>query len=451
MTDLPAAASPVDPSSTAEDSASAVGSGWTVSTWPAALIVGACSTGIAWLRMPVDVSGQLYAEDGRTFFGDWFTHGGWSLLIEPYAGYQHLVPRVTSWMIRTVFPVEWWATATNLAACSIVGAVAGLVFFFSRDVTSFWPARVALGLLTAVAPIVGFEALGNLANLHWFLLYLSVWVLLATPRSMVGAWAMGVVALLCTATEPQCAMFLPLAVWAVFRSRRSWPVVLCWTVGVVAQVATTLIAPRAIAVDYPPLLSTVEGYVLNVGMTLGSISPDILGLVLVRTSWWIGSIGVLLVLASAVLGAVWGECRERVAILALLYGSIVSWTASFVLGANPNFFYSEMTPEQLGEPLLIRWGTAAGLMLGATLFVAGGVAARRRPEWRRGAFAAIGLIVIVMAANLAGAEPAAPDSWGTSVDESAATCSDNPDAVIDVTTPPGPEWAVPLPCSVLEE
>ena len=230
--------------------------------------------------MPAGVAGQLYAEDGRTFFGDWFTHGGWSLLIEPYAGYQHLVPRVTSWTIMSVFPAQWWATATNLAACSIVGAVAGLVFFFSRDVTSFWPSRVALGLLTAVAPIVGFEALGNLANLHWFLLYLSIWVLLATPRSVIGAWGMGVVALLCTATEPQCAMFLPLAVWAVVRSRRSRPVVLCWTVGVVAQVVTTLIAPREIADHYPPLLSTVEGYVLNVGMTLGSINPGILGPVL---------------------------------------------------------------------------------------------------------------------------------------------------------------------------
>jgi len=451
MADLPAAAPAADHSSADGVSTSMAGSGWTVSTWPAALIVGVCSTAIAWMRMPAGVAGQLYAEDGRTFFGDWFTHGGWSLLIEPYAGYQHLVPRVTSWTIMSVFPAQWWATATNLAACSIVGAVAGLVFFFSRDVTSFWPSRVALGLLTAVAPIVGFEALGNLANLHWFLLYLSIWVLLAIPRSVIGAWGMGAVALLCTATEPQCAMFLPLAVWAVVRSRRSRPVVLCWTVGVVAQVVTTLIAPREIADHYPPLLSTVEGYVLNVGMTLGSLHPGVLGPVLARTSWWIGSIGVLLVFAVAVLGAVWGERRERVAITALLYGSIVSWTASFVLGANPIFFYSEMTPEQLGEPLLIRWGTAAGLMLGATLFVAIGVVARRRPDRRRGAFAAIGLIVIVMAANLVWTEPAASDDWERSVDEAAATCTDNPDAVRDVATPPGPDWVVPLPCSVLKE
>ena len=190
MADLAAAAPTADHSSADGVSTSTAGSGWTISTWPAALIVGVCSTAIAWMRMPAGVAGQLYAEDG-------------------------------------------------------------LVFFFSRDVTSFWPSRVALGPLTAVAPIVAFEALGNLANLHWFLLYMSIWVLLATPRSVVGAWGMGVVALLCTATEPQCAMVLPLAVWAVVRSRRSRPVVLCWTVGVVAQVVTTLIAPREIARSLP--------------------------------------------------------------------------------------------------------------------------------------------------------------------------------------------------------
>ena len=374
MADLPAAAPAADHSSADGVSASTAGSGWTVSTWPAALIVGVCSTAIAWMRMPAGVAGQLYAEDGRTFFGDWFTHGGWSLLIEPYAGYQHLVPRVTSWTIMSVFPAQWWATATNLAACSIVGAVAGLVFFFSRDVTSFWPSRVALGLLTAVAPIVGFEALGNLANLHWFLLYLSIWVLLAIPRSVIGAWGMGAVALLCTATEPQCAMFLPLAVWAVVRSRRSRPVVLCWTVGVVAQVVDNADRTARDCRSLPASALHRRGLrpqrrndtrfapSRRPGPGPGRGRPG--GSARSVCCWFS---------RSAVLGAVWGERRERVAITALLYGSIVSWTASFVLGANPIFFYSDMTPEQLGEPLLIRWGTAAGLMLGATLFVAIGV------------------------------------------------------------------------------
>jgi hypothetical protein len=61
------------------------------------------------------------------------------------------------------------------------------------------------------------------------------------------------------------------------------------------------------------------------------------------------------------------------------------------------------------------------------------------------------LIVIVMAANLVWTEHAASDNWATSVDEAAATCTDNPDAVRDVATPPGPDWVVPLPCSVLKE
>jgi hypothetical protein len=32
-----------------------------------------------------------------------------------------------------------------------------------------------------------------------------------------------------------------------------------------------------------------------------------------------------------------------VAITALLYGSAISWTASYILGSDPDYFYSEMT------------------------------------------------------------------------------------------------------------
>ncbi|MGS0687135.1 hypothetical protein ACVBEQ_18650 [Nakamurella sp. GG22] len=401
---------------------------------------------IAWFRMPGSVLGQLYAEDGRTFFGDWLTHGGWSLWIEPYAGYQHLVPRGIAWFTMTFLPVTWWATAVNLLTCLVAGAVAGLVFVFSRDVVVFLPSRMAIGLVAVLTPVVGVEAVGNLANLHWFLLYLGLWVLLTSPRSALGAVGMSVVALLCTATEPQCAMFLPVAVWKLIESRRNLPVVIAWLIGVIAQVMTTLVSPRAVATDYPPIASTIEGYVLNVGMSLATNRTARLGAVLRDIGWWVGFVGVAIILGFAVYGFARGRLNAKVALGALLFGSAVSWTASFVLGSNPAFFYSEMTPERLADPPLVRWATAASIMLVATIPVTVGILADRSTRWRAPGLGIIVVLLAVMAFSIRSTNPVNSIDWESTVDGSSAVCALSPDAVVKVTTPPDPTWVVQVPC-----
>src|SRR6476469_10199152 len=106
--------------------------------WPGALAVGAVGAIVACIRMPTAVAGWLYAEDGRTFIGDWLgtnepIKGDLSLLWMPYAGYQHLIPRLASGVITALVPPAGWALAVNAIACMVVGSVAGLVFVFSRD------------------------------------------------------------------------------------------------------------------------------------------------------------------------------------------------------------------------------------------------------------------------------------------------------------------------------
>ncbi len=412
-----------------------------------ALSVAVVGAVLAWVRMPGQVAGQLYAEDGRTFVGDWLTHGGWSLWIEPYAGYQHLVPRGIAWFTMTFLPVTWWATAVNVLACLVVGAVAGLVFVFSRDVVGFLPARIALGLVAVLTPIAGAEALGNLANLHWFLLYLGLWVLLTSPRSAWGAVGMSLVALLCTATEPQCAMFLPVAIWKLIESRRNLAVVIGWLLGVLGQVVTTLVAPRTVATDHPPIASTIEGYVLNVGMSLGTNRPLLLGAVLREIGWWVGFVGVAVIVGFAVFGIVRGPLNAKVALGALLFGSLLSWTASFVLGSNPDFFYSEMTPERLANPPLVRWATTASIMLVATIPVTVGILADRSTRWRIPGLAIIVVLLAIMAVSVRTVDPVNPVDWESTVDGSSAVCALTPDAVVKVATPPGPGWVVRVPCS----
>jgi hypothetical protein len=432
-------------------SAAAPQQGMAHRTWPWALLLGLIGAAIAWVRMPGRVAGQLYAEDGRTFIGDWLTHGGWSLWIEPYAGYQHFLPRTIAWFTTTLLPVSWWAAAVNVAACLVVGAVVGLVFVFSRDVVTFVPARVTLALLVVLTPVVGFEALGNLANLHWFLLYLSLWVVLATPRSTAGAVAMAFVALLCTATEPQCAIFLPLVIWRVIQSRRTWVVAAGWLIGVAAQVATTLIAPRAVATDYPPAVSTLEGYVLNVGMTLGSNRADVLGWVLRNIGWWVGFLGVAVIVGIAVLGMVRSGLNAAVAIAALLYGSVVSWTASFVLGSNPDYFYSDMTIEQIGNLPLLRWATAASMMLAATIPVTIGGLIDRYERWKAAGGGLLAVLLVIMSISVRTTDAVEPSSWELTAEQAEAQCALEPDAVIRLATPPDPTWVVSVPCSLISD
>jgi hypothetical protein len=414
------------------------------------LVLAAVASVLAWLRMPLNTLGQLYAEDGEYFVGDWLSRGDVSLLWAPYAGYQHLLPRLASGLIVWLVPVSGWALAANLLVCLTVGCAAGVTYLCSRDVVAYRPARIALGLIIVVVPIAGQETLGNLANLHWFLLYLMVWVLLAVPRSTVGAWGLAAAALACTATEPQTLIFLPLAGWALIRNRRVWPVTLGFLLGVAAQLGTFVVAPRGVATDYPPIASTVQGYVLNVGMTLGSWRPGWLGRVLTGLGWWPGFLWVALILAVAVVGVVLGAPPARVAILALVYGSVVSWTASFVLGSNPAFFYSEYSAEQLALPLLVRWATAASMFLVAAVPITIGVLDARYPAVRTPAAASIYLLLTIMvlggiAGQLSQRPPLQPD-WSTAIQAARESCADRPADVAVLTTTPSADWTVPVPC-----
>jgi hypothetical protein len=257
------------------------------------------------------------------------------------------------------------------------------------------------------------------------------------------------------ATEPQCAIFLPLAIWRFVASPRTRPVILCWLLGVVAQVVTAIEAPRAIGSDIPPIGSTIEGYVLNVGMTLATTHIPWLGMVLVRIGWWIGFVGVAAILAVAAVGIVKGSLMAKVAIGALLYGSVVSWTASFVLGRNPAFFYSEMDVVQLGSPLLARWGTAASMLLAATIPVTVAVMVQRYPRWRVAWLALLAVLALALILNLVVARPdRESQTWQHEVDDATTTCVSIPGGEVVLPTPPDaspgdPGWRVDLSCSRL--
>ncbi|MFZ1286780.1 MAG: hypothetical protein WAR57_07060 [Candidatus Phosphoribacter sp.] len=406
--------------------------------WRLALLTGVIGSVVAWLRMPALVAGDLYAEDGPEFVGR--SSDGSAGFLTPYAGYQHLLPRLLSTIISATTPVERWAMAVNAAACLTVGAVAGLVVIYSRDVVGWWATRMALGLAAPMIPIAALEPLGNFANLHWFMLYLMIWALIATPRSALGTWSTALLALLCSLTEIQCALLLPVVVWRCLRSSRSFlPIAVGWLAGVVAQVLTFSLATREMLTVAPPsLASTVEGYILNTSISWLSVRPGVLTWLVENTGLWVGVMLLISVMALASTAATIGHWTARFAILTLLYGSIVSWVTSFVLGRNPVFYYSELNADALAPPPLVRWGTAASIALVATVPISLELLVRKWPRFRSAARTCLLVLITLLATGATFGLPPKDGGWAMRSAEARRFCAPHRQThVVEVAVPPG--------------
>ena len=413
-------------------------------------VLGIVAAALAWTRVSAGQNDKLYAEDGTLFVRDWMLGGHLSLMWQPYAGYLHVIPRGVGWFVTAVVPVAWWGYAVSVIACGLVGAVAALVFLYSADIVAYYPARIALGLITVLIPIAGIEPLGNLANVHWFLLYLMPWLLMATPRSRPGLIVATALALVATLTEPQCLIFAPLALWRFLTAPAVRPVQLGWAVGIAGQAVSYLISPRPHIPGRPPVMSILDGYVLNVGLPIITSRAHLFGATLVRWGWWIGFAWLAGLLAFAGVGFLFARTPARVMLVALVLGSAASWGLSYVVNNVADLYYSLWTADRLADPTLMRWGTAASMMLAATIPITVGVLVERFPTWWPAATAALTLFVGVMAADLTHRVPVDGSTWSSQISAAQPACSQAPDSNIILHIQPYPEWVLDMPCSLIE-
>lgn len=97
-----------------------------------AVLVGLVVAVVGWRRLGPVAARTVWAEDGGVFLRERVADGPWDLL-QPYAGYLHLVPRIVvdaAWAL----PVERYALALSLGSCCVVGVAAALVFVLARQV-----------------------------------------------------------------------------------------------------------------------------------------------------------------------------------------------------------------------------------------------------------------------------------------------------------------------------
>jgi hypothetical protein len=420
-----------------------VRAGWPrAALWSAAFVV---LTALEWLRMPGSVRDTLYAEDGRNFVSDWLTRPSWSLPFQPYVGYLHVVPRLGAW-IATRFPPGSWAVLANLFACAVVAGVCLLTFGVCGAVVRTWPARVALGLLPLLVPITRLEAVGSIANLHWYALYLTPWLLLARPRSRAAAVGLAVAAALGAASEPQVLLYLPLVIW-VFVRRRSWVVAAGWAAGLVGQAIAVLTAPVIRSSDLHDAGSSALGFTLNaVATTVLPRSPRWVPL-LERTGWTFPILATVVLLAAAGAAFRWGGPAVREAVVVVVAGSVACWCAAWFLNDHQAFLYADMPmPGQTSIPLL-RWGTGAALLITAVVpLLADALAGHGRVPRRIGT-AMVVVLLLGMAVWFDRADMLRGDlQWPATLDQARQECAaPGAPAVVEIPENPG-GWTMRVGC-----
>ncbi|MFJ4222087.1 hypothetical protein [Curtobacterium luteum] len=439
-------------------------------------LVGVVVTLVGWWRLGPVAARTVWAEDGGVFWRDRAADGPLDLL-EPYAGYLHLLPRLLV-DVAWVFPVAHYAVVLSLGSCLVVGGAAALVSVLARDVVRPWPLRALLAAVPALLPLAPVEIAGNAANLHWYLLALAPWVFAHRPRRRWSAVGLAAVAAAVTLTEPQTVLFLPLLLLAwvpegpVGGRRvglRPLPVTVVAVLGVAAQLAVSAVSPRRLDPGVASWRDVVAGWFLQpFGGLLHARVGDVVRAVLDH-GWAVVLVPAAAVGALLVAAVVVGPWRARVLVVALTVGSVVVWAgALWVNGADRP--WSGPAPGMVDAPPL-RYGAASGLLLLSAVATAAGVlvtwgGARRPVATRPGgavrlAGTALGwcAVAVVVGSAVAGTAPVVLDhepqpsrradgpEWAPQVVRAAASCRADPSlASVRVETAP---WGTRIDCARL--
>ncbi|MEV7988938.1 hypothetical protein [Micromonospora sp. NPDC085948] len=162
---------------------------------------------------------HMWAEDGRIFFDGAVAKSFPLVLVEPYGGYLHVLPRLST-ELATHLPIGWWAAVVAIAAAVVRAAVALLVFTAASGHLPSRRLRAVLAAAVVLLPAGNSEALNNLANLHWFVIFGAFWALLWRPTTRWQNGLSAVALLLAALTSPLGMLLVPLAAARLALPRR---------------------------------------------------------------------------------------------------------------------------------------------------------------------------------------------------------------------------------------
>ncbi|MBP2324935.1 hypothetical protein JOF56_005320 [Kibdelosporangium banguiense] len=231
---------------------------------------------------------RVWAEDGAVFLVDARTHGFGSLIAE-YSGYAHLVPRILA-LIGSWLPLAYYALFTVTVSAVVVGLLAWYVYASARHTTSSptWALIAALAL--ALAPAYRAEALGNLANLQWFLLPAAAWAVIDTRRTRIAP----LVILAAATTSPLTILLLPALLLTHGRTALRTPATLALAAGLGFQAVVRFAGIHSVANPAPRSPGVYPAMATEILESVGSTpwAPAIAGIILIvlcLAAWFVGA------------------------------------------------------------------------------------------------------------------------------------------------------------------
>ena len=330
---------------------------------------------ITWARLPAEHRRRPWAEDANVFLFDAVRHGPWNVVVEGYAGYQHLIPRLVIAANYPFFDIVRYPMLV-FAICSVLtGLAAAAVLWLARDLVPWLPARLTLATITVLLPLSAQETVGNLADLHVYAMWLAPWLLLYRPRKWSTSAGWAVVTFLVVMTEVQAVFFLWIIAFRLRRAEvRAFPIFAAYLSGAAWQIVTALLVSRPPGEGPLSIGSTTLGWMINTVIPIVQADPDAVRAI-IRTSGVLLAWLILIPIVVAAGVVFWkGATAQRVLTAALLLGSAATYTGSVWANSSNAFRYAEVGLEHIDALAVnIRYGVPSGMFLIAVIPVAAAV------------------------------------------------------------------------------
>jgi hypothetical protein len=172
-------------------------------------------------------------------------------LVDPFAGYLLVVPRLIAGFV-SLWPISEWATVANASAALLAGMCAAIIFVVLRRAEISVVTSFIVSLLVVAVPLVGAEGINVYASSYMPLLVAATIAVSFPSRNFpVGLYSIGL--FLVSTTIPSAVLLLiPIGVYRLHKrisTRAAVTLSLSLLVGFVLQLLTTFTAEQGRAVE----------------------------------------------------------------------------------------------------------------------------------------------------------------------------------------------------------
>ncbi len=391
------------------------------------------------IRVPF-IFDQFWGEDGATFYQDALLNGRRESFGHVYAGYLHTIPRLIA-ALASALPAR--IAPAVFAVCVLATLAAGTAFVEYQSGTYIsrrW-LRIGVALPVAFLPVLGQEAIGNAANLQFFLVFFAFWGLLCFPRRWPGIMACAAALMLISMTTLVVIVVVPVAIARLFvrRRRGAWLPPVALFVGLAVQFAARMIEHPARGMTGATFDEEVTWFNNTI---VANLRPDA-GVTDTAHAvvWAVTFAAIVVVLVGSFIGRQARSprtvptpvARAMIAVAFLLFA---------VIGA--------LMPKLAGPA--VRYGAIPSLFLVTALCVAADHTLSLRPNLS--GWVPVGIVVLALvSAAFIGRQPGAwradaGTSWAVSIDAAREQCAAAPTATVSVRSSPV-GWAVQIHCADL--